>query len=201
MKIGKAIDAGLIVAAGTVAASTLFLALQIKHASPPAPAPTQLTAGSVMPALVGRGLNGVGASVTYGSDRRPTVLYVFSPGCAWCRRNMANLHALMQADRDRFRWVGVSLVADGVQPYLAANRLAFDQVVANPSPASRAAYHLGPTPDTFVLGPDGRLEKLWPGAYGRESARASIASFFGVSLPAWPAPDQAANQTIPQKKQ
>ena len=42
---------------------------------------------------------------------KTTVIYIFSPGCIWCKRNSANMKALMEQAGPKFEFVPVSLVS------------------------------------------------------------------------------------------
>jgi hypothetical protein len=139
--------------------------------------------GSVVPALEGTDLVGTVATVSYGDDARPTVIYVFSPECRWCARNLPNLRALIHDKAKSYRFVGLSLDsnATAVRDYLHATGLDLT-VLLNPAPSVVAALGLGVTPHTLVVSPDGRLVRSWMGAFTGTNAT-DVESYFGLKLP------------------
>lgn len=145
------------------------------------PSASLLAAGTQLPAI--EGTDEVGARVHIGYEgAEPTVIYVFTPTCPWCKRNMANLRAVMAARSGEYRFVGLSLVADGVSRYIAGNDLHFSQVVTNVPAAIVGAYKVRGTPDMFVVGPGGRLSEEIRGAW-TGSAESAVERRFGLRLP------------------
>lgn len=152
-------------------------------ADPASCKPAFLEPGSTVPPLRGKGLDGQEHQVAYDKELRPTVLYVFSPTCGWCNRNVENLRHLISQRRDRYRFVGVSKANAGeTAAYLSHNGLTFDDVVVAPTTDSVAAYRLGPTPQSIVVADAGRVQKSWVGAYRGETAGA-VEQFFSLQLP------------------
>jgi len=185
MRIGKIIDLGLLVGVLAMAGAMVYVGVELHQArTPPSPRPA-LAAGATVPALDAREISGKPAHLRFEDDARPTVLYVFSPVCIWCKRNLDNFKSVMAANRGRFRWVGLSTLNAGVRDYLKTNSLAFDQVLVNASPASTAAYRIGATPETFVVGTDHKLLENWRGAYAADPIRSEIEKFFALALPPW----------------
>lgn len=138
------------------------------------------TVGTPMPALEVRDLKGEKVSLSYASDARPTVIYVFTPECTWCARNLNNLKAVLAASQQSYRIVGLSLDPN-VASYLKESGLDFP-VYTNPTREMVAAYGLGSTPSTVVVSPDGRLMKFWRGAYA-SSNKKEVENFFHITLP------------------
>ena len=112
---------------------------------------------------------------------RPTILYVFSPRCQWCTQNQANIRTLAKKVADRYRVVGLSLTDRGLREYLRRSPLPFD-VYTNPSADAVAAYKLQSAPQTLVVAANGRLERVWRGAYAGEQ-RAEVEEYFNARLP------------------
>jgi peroxiredoxin len=112
----------------------------------------------------------------------PTVLYVFSPQCGWCDANRAGIEALVRQVRGRYRVVGVSLTDRDLETSLRARPLPMP-IYHSPTAEAVTAFRLETTPQTIVLSPDGRVERVWQGAYAGRT-HAAIQSFFGVNLPA-----------------
>ena len=115
-----------------------------------------------------------------------TVLYVFAPDCAWCRKNSDNVRAVVDAAVKRGMNVyAVSLVEKGTQEFLAAHNLNVPVLV--PSEATRKAYGMGGTPQTLVLSSDGAVIRNWKGAYMNKLA-SDIEDYFSIRLPGLPVP-------------
>lgn len=117
-------------------------------------------------------------------DGRWSVLYVMSPTCAWCARNLSNIRELASAAGAKFRFVGVSTTAAKLDEYLKSTSVPFPVLAVD---ASRIpdGLSLTATPQTIVIGPDGRVGKVWMGAL-QGSAQAEVESFFKVRLPGLP---------------
>ena len=117
--------------------------------------------------------------ITFTSER-PTILYHFSPTCAWCERNWPNVRALVAETRGRFRFVGVS-TAPVSATFIRDRQLPFE-VVTNISPATAHRYALGGTPETILISTDQKVQRVWAGAYtGRYVPE--IEAAFGIHLP------------------
>jgi peroxiredoxin len=137
--------------------------------------------GAQAPPLGAHSLSGEAVSIDVARPGKATVLYVFSPSCMWCKRNTENMRALAAAAGHGFDFVPISLAAAGVQEYLSRNGVKCPAYV-DPSNASRKAYGFGGTPETLVIGKDGKVLKKWEGAYSPKVA-SEVASVLGVKLP------------------
>src|SRR5262245_41976532 len=51
----------------------------------------QLKIGTTMPPITGKRLDGQQEVISYLGTNQPTVLYIFTPPCSWCARNVDNL--------------------------------------------------------------------------------------------------------------
>src|SRR4051812_2455743 len=83
---------------------------------PPAPIPP-LAKGASVPPMPVQALDGRSATISY--EDTPTVLYIFSPTCPWCRRNLPNVRKLFADAGTRYRFVGLSLEENGAAAYVA----------------------------------------------------------------------------------
>ena len=110
----------------------------------------------------------------------PTVLYVLSPACGWCRKNERNMRALVAGKSTDFRFVGISATSENLQQYLAAGHAPFTVFVA--PPVSAPGLDLQTTPQTLVVSPAGVVQKAWLGAFDG-SRQHEIESFFKINLP------------------
>jgi hypothetical protein len=110
----------------------------------------------------------------------PTVLYYFSPTCAWCDRNWDNIRALDRGANGRYRVLLVTR-ARGVRQYLADRRLDLE-VVEGISESVAEAYKLNGTPQTLVASIEGIVTHDWRGAFTPRMER-QIEDLFGIALP------------------
>ena len=137
-----------------------------------------LASGARLPDLKAQDLSGKQVDLRYDS---PTVIYVFSPFCGWCRRNEANIRQLAKGASAHYRFVGISLVSTGLADFLDQHGLPFS-AYANPDPDSARSYKLDSTPELIVVAPGGVLVRAWKGAFVGET-KSEIESFFSVRLP------------------
>ena len=68
----------------------------------------ELQIGSKMPDIVGLN-DGKTQTLHFHETSLPTVIYVFTPQCGWCKKNLPNLHALIDGSTGRYQLVGISL--------------------------------------------------------------------------------------------
>jgi hypothetical protein len=54
-------------------------------------------------------LDGQPEVISYHETNQATVLYVFTPTCIWCARNLNNLKTLLANDSDHYRSIALSL--------------------------------------------------------------------------------------------
>jgi hypothetical protein len=139
-----------------------------------------LKVGEVVPALQGKDLNGQPVSFAYDS-RFPTVIYVLSPTCAWCKRNEANVEALAINVVGKYRFLAVSLSSDGLRQYAESAHISFP-LYSDLQVSTLSAYKFGGTPQTIVVSPEGKVLKNWKGAYIDE-VKEEVESYFAVRLP------------------
>ena len=90
--------------------------------------------GRRMEPLVGTDPSGVPARVEFGSDGKPTVLYVFAPGCGWCDRNYEAVIALQEGvasarDIDLAVVAGTGFPNEKGGPLHLADQLGIDEVL------------------------------------------------------------------------
>jgi hypothetical protein len=166
---------------------------------PGAPAPP-LAKGAAVPPLPVTSLDGRPQTVSY--EGQPTVLYVFSPTCPWCRRNIPNLKQLVQSAGARYRFIGLSLDDKGLAAYVTENQLPMP-VYTKISDESRAQYRLGGVPQTIVVSSRGTVLQVWNGAFVGDTQR-EVEGFFEVALPGLAdgpvahAGNDARSSTMPQ---
>ncbi len=149
--------------------AVVWWAVKGRSAAPP----PDVTVGETLPSITGVSVDGKPMTVSYNGQPRPTVLYVFSPTCTWCERNLENIRTLSKSAGDKYQFVGVSLPAAVKERTTPFN---FPVVFANGQTPFRG------TPQTLVVGADGKVLQSWKGAYAG-STKQQIESFFKTQLP------------------
>jgi peroxiredoxin len=137
--------------------------------------------GSIAPPIVAKRWDGQREIISYKSTNEPTVLYIFTPPCIWCARNMENLKTLLDKERGHYRFIGLSLSEETLAEYVAKNNLRLP-VYSGLSAETLKAYRLGSTPQTIVISPEGKVLQDWGGAYVGQQ-KSEIEAFFHVTLP------------------
>lgn len=152
-----------------------------------------LEAGTLALPINVKGLGGESYSINYQGNGLPTILYIFSPRCLWCARNLENAKALAGRTSDRYRFIALSLLDEDLRAYVDAHGIDF-MVYGGVSDQTRADYFLGRTPQTIVISADGHVQKNWTGAYDADMAR-QVEEYFQITLPGLSPPQK---QTRPQ---
>jgi hypothetical protein len=134
--------------------------------------------GAAVPEIVGLNSDGSPKTLHYGEVNVPTVLYVFTPQCRWCKKNIANLHALIDQAGSRYRVVGIALTREDLDLYMKNEDLNLPDIRSD----VREIYHLGATPETIVVSPAGKVLKVWYGAYETQT-KPDIETFLQIHLP------------------
>jgi peroxiredoxin len=140
-----------------------------------------LAAGVVLPPIEAKDLDDHPQVVGYNPGNLPTLLYVFTPPCAWCAKNVSNLKTLAEGTRGRYRLIGLSLSSDNLREYVSKNGLEFP-IYKDLSPQVVVSYRLGGTPQTILVSDEGKLLREWKGAYVGNTKK-EIEEYFGVKLP------------------
>src|SRR5580704_456792 len=68
-----------------------------------------LKIGAVVPPIVAKRLDGQQDLISYQGTSELTVLYIFTPPCSWCARNMDNIKTLLDKEGGHYRFIGLSL--------------------------------------------------------------------------------------------
>jgi hypothetical protein len=110
-----------------------------------------------------------------------TLIYIFSPTCIWCKRNLPNIRALASQLKPPYRVLGMVQSTTGLKDYLSANHLPFN-IVVDDDPYDLSTLDAQGTPQTILVA-DGKVIHNWSGAY-QAAVRDSIQSTLHVSLPA-----------------
>jgi peroxiredoxin len=137
--------------------------------------------GTILPPIMAKRLDGQQDVISYQGTSQPTVLYVFTPPCLWCARNMESFKALLEREKAQYRFIGISLSEQGLAENVAKNDLKLP-VYSSVSPETLKTYKLGSTPQTIVISRTGKVLQNWAGAYVGEQ-KSQVEGFFHVSLP------------------
>jgi peroxiredoxin len=153
-----------------------------------------LNVGTFVPQITAKRLSGQREVISYPGVRQMTVLYVFTPPCTWCARNMDNLKTLLEKEMGQYRFIGISLSEEGLADYVAKNELNLP-VYSGLSAETIRTYKLGSTPQTIVVSPGGKVLKDWVGAYAG-GQKSQVEAFFHVTLPGLRELPKAAEEKV-----
>jgi len=118
-----------------------------------------------------------------GPRRLPTVVYVFTPSCVWCKRNLDNALNVEQAAKQKFDFISLSLTKDGLHDYVSQPSHLQNVVYLDPKePLSGPSSIFDGTPETIVIDTDGRIVKVWYGAF-TGSTKSDVEEYFKITLP------------------
>lgn len=114
-----------------------------------------------MPPITAQDITGQNITIRFDEIERPTLLYVFSPSCGWCKKNEDNIKALASQTGNTIRIIGISLSPDGLDEYVA-NRFPPVKVI-KPDVRTITAYKLSGTPETILVSSEGVVLRVWKG--------------------------------------
>jgi hypothetical protein len=130
-----------------------------------------LPAGYHVPILRGKFSNGSDALLTYGVDRRYTILLVYSPACPICEDNWDNWDEIVNRSDSGVRIAAIDLSNLTRADYISAHKMDRIQVIQNLDAASMLDYRLRKTPETIVINPVGVVVGSWIGALDKKAVR------------------------------
>jgi hypothetical protein len=136
--------------------------------------------GQIVPPIEARRMDGTRIKLdSIIAGDKPTIVYVFSPSCKWCDRNLENIRAVAARMGEKFQLVGLSVTERNLQEYVARSGLAFPVYAMMPSNESNLSRG---TPRTLVVSREGEVIASWFGAYGG-GLRKKVEEYFQLSLP------------------
>lgn len=165
---------------GNVLLGWRLRSIQQKVAGPSRLKKTQAQVGMFIPYLVVDNLSGNRQTLKLGGTV-PTVLYISSPSCIWCKRNLENIKYIASQKHTDFTFIGLSSTPDGVPSYVKKTSISFPIYIAIP-PTNWTLIDFQGTPQTLIIGRSGIVEHNWTGAYVGHN-QDEVESFFGLHLP------------------
>ena len=142
-------------------------------------AAASLQKGKLFPSIQAQDVGGKPVSFDPLGDNKPTILYVFSPQCDWCTRNLDNIKALAEGTSEKYKLMGLSTSINGLKDYVVEHGLGFPVYAMQPSDRSRLRTG---TPRTLIMSTDGKIIENWFGAYGGELQN-KVEEYFQITLP------------------
>jgi len=140
-----------------------------------------LEIGASAPPLKVSDLSGRLTQINILGQSKPTVLYVFTPSCIWCRRNESSIKYLADHAGQQYRFIALSLTHVGLPEYVRKHELGFP-IFCDPDDQTLSVYKLSSTPEMLVVSLRGNVLKNWVGAFAGRT-QTEINNFFSVNLP------------------
>ena len=128
-------------------------------------------------------LQGTQTQIEWTRAGTPTIVYVFSPDCQWCRRNHNAERTVVEGTTGRYRFIGLSLTKDGLNSYISENNINYPvYIVPRGAPALKQLGIRG-TPETIIISNRGIVQKVWAGAYAyNDTTRREIEGLLAIKI-------------------
>ena len=124
----------------------------------------EAAAGTQVPDLRGVDLEGKPVEVLYGKDSRKVLVMVFSPTCPFCDQNWPKWQQVISSlDRSAVRPVLVDVTSTTTTSFVSQHQLSSLPVILKADPRATMDYHMHLTPQTILVDPNGKVEKVWTG--------------------------------------
>jgi len=91
------------------------------------------------------------------------------------------MKALFSATSSRFRYVGLLIVSTDLKKYIADRREPFPVCFVSDKNVDKK-LGISETPETIVVSPQAKVEKIWQGAYMNDNQK-EVETFFDAKLP------------------
>src|SRR6267142_3149819 len=162
-RFSKVMEIFLWLAGLGVLAENIFLFRQNRHLSE-ALAP-QIMAGTQLWMLAGIAFDGRLEPVTLPPADSKLLIITFSPGCPACQANQdgwMRLASTLEQKGVRVLWVSRDPI-EITRDYCVKHGIPLSDVLADPPYRTFAQLGLTRVPNTLLVEPDGRVEKVWAG--------------------------------------
>ena len=124
----------------------------------------EAAAGTQVPDLRGFDPDGKPLEVLYGKDPRKVLVLVFSPTCPFCEQNWPKWEQVISSlDRSAVRPVLVDVTSTTTAGFVSQHQLSSLPVILKADPRAMVNYHFQLTPQTMLVDPAGKVEKVWTG--------------------------------------
>lgn len=124
----------------------------------------EAAAGTHVPDLKGFDPDGKPVQVLYGQDPRKVLVLVFSPTCPFCEQNWPKWEQVISSlDPSVVRPVGVDVTSTTTPPFVSQHQLTGLPVFLKVEPQATVNYRFQLTPQTILVDPSGKVEKVWTG--------------------------------------
>src|SRR5690348_10711994 len=134
------------------------------------PQAMEAAAGTQMPDLRGVDLAGKPVEVLYGKDSRKVLVLVFSPTCPFCDQNWPKWQQVISSlDRSAVRPVLVDVTSSTTAGFVSQHQLSSLPVILKADPRATVDYRMHLTPQTILVDPNGKVEKVWTGVLNDSS--------------------------------
>jgi hypothetical protein len=172
------------------ASLSLNLMLGMKYRNLVSPRPSGITTGAEILTIPVLDKTGAKSSIKLHGSPVPTVLYVLSPACVWCARNLDNIRRLADQRSNAYHFIGLSITSVNLTEYLQSTKLPFDVSVVDQSTLPKT-IRFDSTPQMILINSTGRVSKVWTGALDGDR-KTQAEEFFHLKLPGLPAAGAAA---------
>ena len=130
----------------------------------------EAAAGAQVPDLRGVDLEGKPVEVLYGKDSRKVLVLVFSPTCPFCDQNWPKWQQVISSlDRSAVRPVLVDVTSTTTAGFVSQHQLSSLPVILKADPRATVDYRMHLTPQTILVDPNGKVEKVWTGVLNDSS--------------------------------
>jgi len=124
----------------------------------------EASAGTHVPDLRGVDVEGKPVEVLYGKDSRKVLVLVFSPTCPFCDQNWPKWQQVISSlDPSAIRPVLVDVTSTTTAGFISQHQLSSLPVILKADPRATVDYRMHLTPQTILVDPNGKVEKVWTG--------------------------------------
>lgn len=175
-------DSDQVVLLGLLAASlglNLFLGVKLNRGPVVATPAEGFKKGDVIPPTKVKSMEGREEVIGFVGSR-PSIVYVFSPSCGWCNRNMPALESLESSVGSNYRFIGVAIAQMGAAEFVERHHVRFPTYFLSTA-NDPFATKVPAVPQTLLVSEKGVVLETWSGAY-MGLAKLAIESYFNVTL-------------------